>query len=111
MAHFAEIDKNNIVIRVLVVPNEQEHRGQEFLANDLGLGGKWIQCSYNNKIRKQYPGPGFKYDSYADVFISPKPFNSWRLDENHDWQPPTSYPNDGKEYVWKEEILNWEIIE
>lgn len=88
MAHFAEIDENNIVKQVLVVPDEQEHRGQEFLANDLQLGGTWIQCSYNNRIRKQYPSPNYSYDPIADVFIKPQPDPSWSLDENYDWQPP-----------------------
>ena len=55
MAHFAEIDPNGgTVLRVLVVPNEQEHRGQDFLANELGLGGVWVQTSYNATIRKNY---------------------------------------------------------
>lgn len=73
MAHFAEIDENNIVTRVLVVPNEQEHRGHEFLANDLGLGGFWIQTSYNNNIRKNYAGIGYTFDPVRDAFIAPKP--------------------------------------
>lgn len=109
MAHFAQIDENNIVIRVLVVPNEQEHRGQDFLSNDLGLGGTWIQCSYNNKIRKQYPGSGFTYDVEKDIFISPKPYDSWILDENSDWQPPIPRP-DGA-YIWNEELSNWQLLE
>lgn len=111
MAHFAEVDENNVVIRVLVVPDEQEHRGQEFLANDINLGGTWIQCSYNNRIRKQYPGPGFYYNPEIDIFIKPKPFNSWLLDENYDWISPVPYPNDGNSYIWNEEIVNWELIE
>lgn len=73
MAHFAEIDSNNIVTRVLVVPDEQEHRGQDFLANELGLGGTWVQTSYNARIRKNYAGIGFTYDSGRDAFIAPKP--------------------------------------
>ena len=68
MAHFAEINKENIVLRVLVVPDDQEHRGQEFLANDLKLGGKWIQCSYNGNIRDIFPGPGYTYDPDLDIF-------------------------------------------
>ena len=71
MAHFAEINENNVVIRVLVVDNSQEHRGQEFLANDLGLGGTWIQTSYNGNIRGKYAAIGDVYDQEADVFISP----------------------------------------
>lgn len=111
MAHFAEIDENNIVMRVLVVPDDQEHRGQDFLSNDLGLGGIWIQCSYNNKIRKQYPGPGFIYEPEKDIFIIPKPHDSWILDENNDWQAPIPYPDDGQQYVWDESVLNWKNIE
>jgi hypothetical protein len=88
MAHFAEIDENNTVIRVVVVNNSEEHRGQEFLSNDLGLGGTWIQTSYNNNFRKQFAGVGFTYDPQADVFIAPKPFPSWVLNDNYDWVPP-----------------------
>jgi len=72
MAHFAEIDKDGIVLRVLVVDNSQEDRGQEFLAEDLGLGGTWIQTSYNANIRGKYAGIGDKYDKKKDIFISPK---------------------------------------
>jgi hypothetical protein len=73
MAHFAEVDSNNIVTRVLVVPDEQEHRGQDFLANELGLGGTWVQTSYNARIRKNYAGIGYTYDAGRDAFIAPKP--------------------------------------
>lgn len=107
MAHFAEIDENNTVLRILVVPDEQEHRGQDFLANDMQLGGTWVQCSYNNKLRKQYPGIGYKYHETGDVFIAPQPYPSWSLDGNYDWQPPTPYPNDGEDYMWDEQTLDW----
>lgn len=110
MAHFAEIDENNIVTQVLVVPDEQEHRGQEFLADDLGLGGVWRQTSYNHKIRKQYAGIGFSYDEAADVFVAPQPFPSWTLDENHDWQAPKPKPEDDVMYFWNEETLDWEAV-
>ena len=79
MAHFAEIDSNNIVTRVLVVANEQEHRGQDFLANDLGLGGNWIQTSYNANFRKHYAGIGMSYDASLDAFIPPKCHDSATL--------------------------------
>jgi hypothetical protein len=81
MAHFAQIDNNNIVLQVLVVPDFQEHRGQEYLANDLNLGGVWIQTSYNNKIRKNYAGIGYKYDEERDAFIPPKPEGNYILNE------------------------------
>jgi hypothetical protein len=72
MAHFAEIDSDNKVLRVLVVDNSQEDRGQEFLANDLGFGGTWIQTSYNNNIRGKYAGIGDIYDPINDVFTTPE---------------------------------------
>jgi hypothetical protein len=73
MAHFAEINPNGgAVLRVLVVPDEQEHRGQDFLSNELGLGGVWVQTSYNATIRKNYAGIGFIYDAARDAFIEPK---------------------------------------
>lgn len=106
MAHFAEIDENNIVIRVLVVPDEQESRGQEFLADDLGLGGRWIQTSYNSKIRKQFAGIGCKYDEENDIFILPKPFPSFVLNSNFDWEPPITRPTEGV-YYWDESKLEW----
>lgn len=111
MAHFAEIDENGIVTQVLVVPDSEEHRGQEYLADDLGLGGTWVQTSYNHRIRKQYAGIGYTYDAEADVFVAPQPFPSWLLDENHDWQPPTPRPEDDEIYVWNEEQLAWEIVD
>lgn len=108
MAHAAEIDENGIVLRVLVVNDEQEHRIQDHLANDLGLGGTWIQTSFNGRIRKNYAGIGFKYDAEKDAFIPPKPFQSWILNEDTClWEPPVAYPTDGKFYVWNEEVKNW----
>jgi hypothetical protein len=73
MAHFAEIDKNNKVIRVLLIPDEQEKRGQTYLAKDLDMGGTWIQTSYNHKIRGKFAGIGDLYDAEKDLFISPDP--------------------------------------
>ena len=110
MAHFAQVDENNVVTQVLVVPDEQEHRGQDFLAVDLGLGGRWIQTSYNNRIRKQYAGIGYTFDEAADVFVAPQPFPSWSLDENHDWQAPKPRPEDGLVYFWNEETQDWEAV-
>lgn len=81
MAHFAEIDDNGIVLRVLVVSNELENRGVEYLRDDLALGGTWIQTSYNGKIRKNYAGIGFTYDATRDAFIPPKPENAIGFDE------------------------------
>ncbi len=81
MAHFAEIDENNKVLRVLVVPNEFETDGQKYLANEIGLGGIWIQTSYNGKIRKNFAGVGFTYDEVLDAFIAPEPIDQIGFDE------------------------------
>lgn len=72
MASFAEIDDNNVVLRVVKVPDEQEHRGEEFLHFDLGLGGRWLQCSFSGSIRGRFPGPGFVYDPELDEFNPPE---------------------------------------
>lgn len=91
MAHFAQIDENNVVIQVLVVNDSQEHRGQEFLAEDLALGGTWIQTSYHTfagehrlggtPLRKNYAGIGYTYDPERDAFIPAKPSADAVLDE------------------------------
>ena len=116
MAHFAQLDNNNIVQTVIVVANDDcgggdypasEPVGQAFLAS-LGFTGVWQQTSYNNNIRKQYAGIGFTYDTNADVFVAPQPFASLALDSNHDWQPPTPKPEG--DYEWNEEELEWVAI-
>jgi hypothetical protein len=118
MAHFAQVDENNTVVQVLVVSDDQAHRGQDFLANDLGLGGNWIQTSYNTNagvhatggtpLRKNYAGIGYTYDTSRDAFIPPKPFNSWTLNEDTClWDAPVAYPADGKLYRWDEDTTNW----
>jgi hypothetical protein len=89
MAHFAEVDNNNTVLRVLVVDNSLEHRGADFLSNDLGLGGTWIQTSYNNKIRGNFAGIGYTYDEIKNAFIAPKPDNAIGFDEDtYQWILP-----------------------
>jgi hypothetical protein len=116
MAHFAQLDENNMVITVIVVANEDtadengneiEALGIEFCENLLG--GTWVQTSYNNNMRKQYAAKGSTYDSSAGVFIAPSPFPSWQLDGNHDWQPPTPRP-DG-DFYWDEDNRQWVEIE
>ena len=122
MAHFAEIDENNLVTRVLVVPDAQENRGQEFLADDLGLGGTWKKTSYNTQAgvhtnggtpyRKNYAGIGYTFDAARDAFIPPKPYNSWTLNEDTcNWEAPVAMPNDGKIYRWDEATVNWIEVE
>jgi hypothetical protein len=107
MAHFARIDDNNKVVDVLVVSNEQEHRGQEFLAADCGLGGTWIQTSYNGNIRGKFAGIDYTYDVANDRFIEPAPFPSWTLDADFTWKAPVAKPNTGKLYDWDESTLSW----
>ena len=110
MAHFAEIDDNNTVLRVLVVSDDEEHRGHEFLSADLGLGGTWIQTSYNDNIRANYAGPGGTYDPDNDVFLDPKPYDDWVTDDNFRWVPPVPKP-DGELWSWDQENSEWIELE
>jgi hypothetical protein len=111
MAHFAELDENDAVIRVLVVPNNQEHRGHEFLSDDLKLGGTWVQTSYNGTIRKNFAGQGMTFDRRRDAFIELKPFESWILNEQTcQWEAPVPYPTDDVMYEWDETVTDWKAI-
>ena len=115
MAHFAQLDSNNVVTNVIVVDNsdivdgngdESEAIGIQF-CSDL-LGGTWKQTSYNGNIRKNYAAIGYTYDSTKDAFIPPKPFNSWTLNETTCiWEAPTAYPDDGNIYYWDEDTTSW----
>ena len=110
MAHFAELDKNNIVTRVLVTDNAFPNEGYDWLVDNLG--GTWIQTSYNATIRFNYAGVGFSYDSERDAFISPKPYDSWLLvEETAQWEAPVAYPDDGLMYSWNEELTDWEATQ
>jgi len=106
MANFAGLSDDEVVVLVVRVPDVQEHRGEKYLRDDLGLGGHWVQTSYNNSIRKQYAAPGMLYLGGPDVFITPQPFPSWSLDENYDWQAPFPQPDAG-DYIWIEADLAW----
>jgi hypothetical protein len=115
MAHFAEIDNNNIVLRVVVVKNvsiegprpdrnEEESLGIELCQNLFG--GSWVQTSYNRSFRKNFAAAGFTYDSVRDAFIPPKPFESWILNEDDcRWYAPVPKPEG--EYIWDEDNLQW----
>ena len=103
MAHFAELDDNNVVQRVVVVGNDVATAAGPLGANDMHVDGEtwcvnffksgnWKQTSYNNSFRKQYAGIGYTYDPAKDKFLCAKPFNSWALDANDDWQAPVTYP-------------------
>jgi hypothetical protein len=117
MAHFAELDENNIVIRVIVINNEEliingeesEEKGSDF-CHKL-LGGTWKQTSYNGNFRKNYAAVGYTYDVVRDAFIPPKPFDSWDLNEDTCiWEAPIPYPDDGNMYRWSEETGSWIIF-
>ena len=105
MSHFAELDENNIVIRVLVGDNDLPNEGYDWFVDNLG--GRWVQASYSGSFRKQFAGTGYRYDEAADVFIEPQPFPSWTLDKDFDWQAPMPYPEDGLPYTWEENTLSW----
>jgi hypothetical protein len=115
MAHFAQLNEENLVTQVIVVANpdtadqdgvENEAIGIEFCTNLLG--GKWVQTSYNANIRKNYAGVGYKYDAALDAFIPPQPFASWTLNnETAQWEAPTPYPTDDKKYTWDEATTSW----
>ena len=108
MAHYAFLDSNNTVTQVIVGRNEDEvvdgisdwetHYAEAY-------GQRCVRTSYNGNIRKQYAGIGFTYDESKDQFVAPKPFTSWSLDSNNDWQAPTPKPEG--DYMWDEETLAW----
>ena len=108
MAHYAFLDANNVVTEVITGIDETELieglDTETWYGNFRGQVCK--RTSYNDNIRKQYAGIGYKYDEVADVFITPSIYPSWTLDENHDWQPPTSMPTEGM-WRWNEETLSW----
>ena len=118
MAHFAEINESNEVVRVIVVVNselldengdEQESLGVSFCASLFG--GSWKQTSYNHNIRKNFAGVGFSYDPSRDAFIEPKPYSSWLLDEDTCvWVPPVAKPDDGNRYQWNEDTTSWDNL-
>ena len=128
MAYFAELDIFKKVIKVLSLEdkdtqdrdeNEVESIGAKYLHD--GFGGTWIRTSYNTRggehtlggtpFRKNYAGIGYTYDENRDAFIPPKPYTSWALNESTcQWDPPTPYPDDGKEYEWNEVETSWDLM-
>jgi len=130
MALFAKIGLNSKVIEVLSVHNnelkdsngvEQEVNGIDFLTKLTGYP-LWKQTSYNTHggvhdnggtpIRKNFAGIGYTYDEGRDAFISPKPFNSWILNETTcSWESPVAYPTDNEIYNWNELTLSWDLVE
>jgi hypothetical protein len=117
MAHFAELDENDVVLRVIVVNNsdlsdgnggESEAIGISFCQSLFGVDTRWVQTSYNGNFRVRYAGLGFTYDLVRNAFIPPQPYPSWVIDETTiNWTAPVPYPDDGLYYVWDEPSLSW----
>jgi hypothetical protein len=107
MAHYALLDNNNIVVNVITGLDETELI--EGLSPEEWYGNfhnqTCVRTSYNHRIRKQYAIIGGTYDPINDVFVAPKPYASWVLNENHDWEPPVPKPNNDS--YWDEEGLSW----
>jgi len=124
MAHYAELDSNNVVKQVIVVSNADTSTAQGEEKESIGiafcerlLGGTWVKTSYNARIRKNYAGIGYTYDAQRDAFIPPKPYNSWVLNETTClWNAPVAYPTDvgtpeaPKRYTWNEETRTWDLV-
>jgi hypothetical protein len=133
MAYFAKLNSNNIVETVISINNsvitdsngiEQEQLGTDFINQLYNTNDVWKQTSYNNNIRKNYAGIGYTYDQQRDAFISPKPFNSWILNEQTcNWESPIPYPVTNTQnkfnelgkpindfYSWNESTLSWDLV-
>jgi len=117
MAHYAELNHENVVIRVIPGWDETEKSGMETILL-LETGNVWKRTSYNTAggihklggipFRKNYAGIGFTYDATRDAFIPPKPFPSWTLNEDTClWDAPVPVPTDGNRYEWDEATTNW----
>ena len=118
MAHFCKLDANNVVTQVVVIDNrdtadangvEKEHIGAAFC--ERLFGGTWKQTSYNGNIRKNYAGIGYTYRADIDAFVAPKPFPSWILNANAQWEAPVAMPTDGQMYSWDEATTSWKVNE
>ena len=118
MAHYAKIDANNVVTQVVVIDNkdtadasgvEKEHIGAAFC--ERLFGGTWKQTSYNGNIRKNYAGIGYTYRADIDAFVPPKPFASWILNADAQWEAPVAMPTDGQMYTWDEATTSWKVNE
>ena len=112
MSHFAEIDASNTVLRILTTPDDEEevNRGAEYLADDLGLGGTWIQTFNDRTNGIRHAEVGGTYDSDLDIFIGIKLYPSWILDaDTTEWVAPVAEPADKDTvlYMWDEDTLSW----
>ncbi len=119
MAHFAQLDENNVVQQVIVIADsdcnggkypESEPYGQAFIAK-LGLTGVWKQTSYNSNFRNTYAGMGYEFREDLDMFIPPKTYDSWLLnEETGKWEAPEPMP-EGDNWIWDEDNISWKQFE
>lgn len=117
MAHFAQINENNVVIQVIVVSNDDCGGGDYPGSDSIGasfchnlLGGTWKQTSYNSNFRKRYAGIGYTFNEELDAFIAPQPYPSWTLnEETADWEAPVARPAEGV-WVWNETNQEWDQV-
>jgi hypothetical protein len=122
MAHYAFLNKHNVVTEVIVGKDETEgeYDWEVYYGSKRGMVCK--RTSYNTRggvhadggtpFRKNYAGIGYTYDESLDAFIPPKPFNSWTLNEETAlWEAPVAYPEDGNMYTWNEETTSWDLVE
>ena len=115
MAHFAQLDENNVVVNVIVVANQDisDENGNEVESIGVAFcqnlfGGRWVQTSYNGKFRKRYASIGSTYNEALDAFVLPQRYPSWVLDsQTANWVAPIPKPNNGKVYDWNEDTLSW----
>lgn len=116
MAHFAQLNENNIVVQVIAAGDEYESTGEQLYAETVG--GVWKRTSYNTvsgthrnggtPFRGNYAGIGFTYNEILDAFIPPKPFNSWVLNESiFNWVPPIPVPDASPTWMWDEDTQSW----
>lgn len=114
MAHYAHINKDDIVDQVIVIE-------ADVLATGLwGDPSEWVQTSYRTQanqhpegrpLRGNFAGIGYKYDRANDVFYAPQPFPSWVLNQaTWTWEAPTPMPTDGKMYTWDEDTTSWKEV-
>lgn len=113
MAHFAELDSNNVVLRVVVIDNEHEDDGAAYC--HALLGGRWIQTSYNARIRKQFARPGLVYSEARDMFVAPQPKPWYELEADGEWRSPLGVnPQTGAiltadDWAWLDKVFALQI--
>ena len=109
MAHHAKIETGIVTQVIVTMDSDEDTFSDRMLAE---TGETWIRTSYNGRIRYNYAGIGYVYDSIRDAFIPPRHFDSWVLDEaTCQWKAPIEYPNDGKNYQWNESELKWDSVD